>query len=291
MNRFYAFILFLVLASCQTKTLDSLKTNITQEFSKVDGSFAVAFKDLQNGNTLFINEDSVFHAASTMKLPVMIEVFKQVKESKFTLSDSIEIKNEFKSIVDSSLFSLDVKDDSDTLIYNHIGEKKTIYSLMYDMIIVSSNMATNIVIDKVGASNVQQTIRTMGTKNMKVLRGVEDKKAYRSGLSNTTTAYDLMVLLEKIAMSNAVDSASSNEMMMVLLDQKFNDIIPAHLPDDVKVAHKTGWIAGLHHDAAIVFLPDGRKYVLVLLSKKLKDEKVGVEIMGKVSKLIYEWVR
>ena len=152
-------------------------------------------------------------------------------------------------------------------------------------------MATNIVIDKVGASNVQQTIRTMGTKNMKVLRGVEDKKAYRSGLSNITTAYDLMVLLEKIAMSNAVDSASSNEMMMVLLDQKFNDIIPAHLPDDVKVAHKTGWIAGLHHDAAIVFLPDGRKYVLVLLSKKLKDEKVGVEIMGKVSKLIYDWVR
>jgi beta-lactamase class A len=239
---------------------------------------------------ILINEDTLFHAASTMKTPVMIEVYKQAKEGKFSLTDSIEIKNEFKSIVDSSLYALNRKDDSDTLIYDHIGEKRSIYSLMYDMIIMSSNMATNIVIDKVGAANVQQTMRAMGTKRMQVLRGVEDGKAFRAGLNNSTTAYDLMTLFEKMAKYEAVDSTASAEMIKILLDQKFNDIIPAQLPPEVKVAHKTGWITGVHHDSGIVLLPDGRKYVLVLLSKKLENEKAGVESMAKVSRMIYDWM-
>lgn len=284
-------LLALGLFACQSKTAEELKSNIQTEFGKQPGEFAMAFRDLQNGNTILINEHSLFHAASTMKVPVMIEVFKQAATGKFSLRDSIEIKNEFKSIIDSSLFSLDRKDDSDTLIYDHLGEQRTVYSLMYDMIIVSSNMATNLIIDKVGASNAQQTMRDLGTNKMQVLRGVEDGKAYKAGMNNTTTAYDLMVIFEKMAKGEAVDSIASAEMVKILLDQKFNDIIPAGLPPDVKVAHKTGWITGVHHDAGIVFLPDGRKYVLVLLSKNLENEQAGVEAMARVSKMIYEWVK
>lgn len=162
---------------------------------------------------------------------------------------------------------------------------------MYDMIIVSSNMATNIMIDLVGAHQAQQTMREMGTKKMQVLRGVEDGKAFRAGLINTATAYDLMVIFEKIAKGEAVDSVASQAMIKILLDQTFNDIIPGKLPPDVKVAHKTGWITGLHHDSGIVFLPDGRKYVLVLLSRNLDDEEAAIEAMAKVSWMIYEWVK
>ena len=286
-------LLFILIGlfSCHKKTMDAVKLDIQQVLGKSEGYFAVAFKDLSTGETLFINEDSLFHAASTMKTPVMIEVFKQAKEGLFSLTDSIEIKNEFKSIVDSSLYSLSRADDSDTLIYEHIGEKKTVYSLMYDMIIQSSNLATNIMIDQVGAIRTQQTIRNMGTKKMQVLRGVEDNKAYQAGLSNTVTAYDLLILFEKIARGEAVDSTSSFAMIKILLDQKFNDIIPARLPSQVKVAHKTGWITGIHHDSGIVFLPDGRKYVLVLLSKNLKDEAAGVEALAKVSELIFDFVQ
>lgn len=276
--------------ACQQKTADELRNDIQTELSKVEGGFAVAFKNLNTGETILINEDSLFHAASTMKTPVMIEVFKQAREGKFALTDSIEIKNEFKSIADSSLYSLSRDDDSDTLIYDHIGEKRTIYSLMYDMIIMSSNMGTNLIIDKVGATNAQQTIKNMGVKKMQVLRGVEDNKAYQAGLNNSVTAYDLMVIFEKVAKGEAVDSASSAEMVKILLDQKFNEIIPALLPANVKVAHKTGWIKGVNHDSGIVLLPDGRKYVLVLLSKKLIDEKAGVEAMARTSKMIYDWV-
>src|SRR5688572_30819942 len=113
------------LTACQKKTVEELEADIQKELNTVEGRFAVAFKDLTTGETILINEDSIFHAASTMKVPVMIEVFKQAKEGKFSLSDSIEIKNEFKSIVDSSLYSLLETDDSDTLLYDHIGEQRS----------------------------------------------------------------------------------------------------------------------------------------------------------------------
>ena len=258
--------------------------------SKEKGDFAVAFKDISGGRQLLINADEEFHAASTMKTPVMIEVFKQAKEGKFSLGDSILIKNQFKSIVDSSLYSLDSTDDSESEIYRHIGEKRTLFDLMYEMIIASSNLSTNLVIDLVDAKNVTQTMRELGAKKIKVLRGVEDNKAYKAGLNNTTTAYDLMVIYEKIAEGKAVDKKSSDEMIRILSQQEHNNIIPADLPKDVTVAHKTGWISGIQHDSGIVILPDGRRYVLVLLSKNLQDETSAIKAMAHVSKLIYDYV-
>jgi len=266
-----------------------LAKNIEGILADEKGDFAVAFKDLSTGKKLLINAHEEFHAASTMKAPVMIEIFKQAKEGKFSLGDSLIIKNEFKSIIDSSLYSLDSTDDSETEIYRHIGEKRTLYDLMYQMIIASSNLSTNIVIGLVGAKNVTQTMRELGAKNINVLRGVEDNKAYERGLNNTTTAYDLMVIFEKIAGGKAVDKKSSEEMIKILLQQEHNNIIPAELPKEVKVAHKTGSITGVYHDSGIIFLPDGRKYVLVLLSKNLENETLAINAMAKVSKMIYDF--
>jgi beta-lactamase class A len=267
-----------------------LQKNIQKVLKKQDGTFAVAFKNLSTGKELLINAQENFHAASTMKTPVMIEVFKQAKEGKFSLNDSILIKNAFKSIVDSSSYSLDSSDDNETEIYRHIGEKRSLYDLMYQMIIASSNLSTNLIIDLIDPKNVTKTMREMGAKKIMVLRGVEDNKAFQKGLNNTTTAYDLMLIFEKIANGNAVDQRSSDEMIKILLDQEDHDIIPAELPKDVKVAHKTGWITGVHHDSGIVFLPNGKKYVLVLLSKDLKDEKAAVKAMADVSKMVYDFV-
>jgi len=286
------FLITFILSSCaeQKIAMRSLKENIVQELSKQEGIFAVAFKDLSTGKELLINDTVTFHAASTMKTPVLVEVYKQAAEGKFSLSDSLIIKNEFKSIVDGSLFSLDSTDDSETELYKHIGEKRTISFLLYQMIIVSSNFATNLIIELVGAKNVSGTMQQLGTKDIHVLRGVEDGKAFEKGLNNTITAHGLMTLFEKMAKSETVNPAASKAMIDILLDQKFNDIIPAELPAGVKVAHKTGSITGVHHDSGIIFLPNGKKYVLVLLSKNLKDEKAAIKAMAKVSKLIYEFV-
>lgn len=280
-----------ILASCQsTMTPAQLKQAVTGSLAQSEGQYAVAFKDPSSGVILEVNGDTLFHAASTMKTPVLIEVYKQAAAGKLSLSDPILVKNEFHSIVDSSTYSLNPEDDSEKDLYTRIGTKRTLYELVYDMIIMSSNLATNIVIEYVDAKKVTQTMRDLGARDIQVLRGVEDSKAYQKKLNNTTTAHDLMVIFDKIAAGQAVDSAADAAMIRILLDQKFNEIIPAKLPKDVKVAHKTGNITGVQHDSGIVFLPDGRKYVLVILSKDIKDEKAAIANMARVSELVYQYM-
>ncbi|HEY8895341.1 MAG TPA: serine hydrolase [Niastella sp.] len=271
-------------------TLNKLKDQISSKLAEQPGDFAVAFKDLTTGDSIFINEQTFFHAASTMKTPVMIEVYKQAAASAFSLNDSIMLKNEFKSIVDSSTFSLNANDDSEQELYKHLGDKRTVYSLVYDMIISSSNLATNMIIELVNARNVTQTMRQLGAGKIQVLRGVEDSKAFAKGLNNVTTANDLLVIFEKMANGKIVDSAASQAMIKILLNQEFNEIIPARLPKDVKVAHKTGNITNVLHDSGIVFLPNGKKYVLVLLSKNLQKEEQAKKAMAEVSEMIYKYV-
>ena len=293
-RRSFSFLLMIIfsfsLKSQEKKSIEQLRNQIDELLKSHKAFFAVAFKNLSTKETLFINEHEIFHAASTMKTPVLVEIYKQAKEGKFSLDDSIVIKNEFKSIVDSSTYSLSADDDSELGLYKHLGEKTTIRNLVYQMITVSSNFATNMLIDFVGAKNVMATMKKMGLKDLKVLRGVEDNKAYQKGLNNVVTSYDLMLLFEKIAKGKAVNKTSSEEMIKILLDQHFNEIIPAKLPKDVKVAHKTGWLKGINHDSGIVFLPDGRKYILVLLSKNSEDDDASKAAMASVSEMIYKYV-
>ena len=277
-------------SNAQRASADSVKTAIQNRLATVEGAFAVAFKDLKTGKTLFVNEKESFHAASTMKTPVMIEVYKQAKAGKFSLKDSIPLKNEFKSIVDGSPFILSIADDSADSIYQKIGYKMTVFDLTYQMIIRSSNLATNVLIDLVGAKSVNATMRTFGANDIQILRGVEDTKAFEKGLNNTVTAYDLMLIYEKIAKHKAISKRASKEMIKILIDQNFNSVIPAKLPKNVVVAHKTGSITGVQNDSGIVYLPDGRKYVVVLLSKKLTDTKAGIAALADVSEMLYKYL-
>jgi beta-lactamase class A len=279
-----ACLLLILLVSCNQR--GDITKELTDTLNKTKGNYALAFKDLQTGEEILINEHKMFHAASTMKTPVMIEVYKQAAAGKFNLSDSILVKTEFKSIVDST-FSLSTTDDSEFELYKVAGQKRPISELVYKMIILSSNLATNILVELVDARNVTQTMREIGAKDIQVRRGVEDKKAYRAGLNNQVTAYDLMLIFAAI---NDGKVKGSDDMIRVLLDQEFNTIIPAKLPKDVKVAHKTGWLTGLNHDSGLVILPDGRKYVLVILSDSVEDEKAAIENMATASKMIYDFV-
>jgi len=267
-----------------------LLNQVRSELGKQKGVFALAFKDMHTGETMFMNEHTMFHAASTMKTPVMIEVFKQVAAGAFALSDSVLVKNEFKSIVDSSVYQLSPADDSEPELYKRVGTKLPLFELVYQMIIMSSNLATNIIIEMVDGKKVTQTMRELGAPDIQVLRGVEDNKAYAKGLNNTTTAYDLLMIFDKMAQGKIINPKACGDMINILLDQKHNTIIPALLPKEVKVAHKTGSITALHHDSGIVFLPDGKKYVLVILSNKLEDENAAVTSMAKVSEMIYQHV-
>ncbi len=275
----------------QSPSLDALERDIRTVLDSVEGDFAVAFRNLDDtSETLLLNEHAMFHAASTMKTPVMVELYRQAHAGRFDLDDSIRVQNEFRSIVDGSAYSLTPEDDSYEALYDHLGEKRPIRTLMREMITASSNLATNILIEKVGAERTTQTMRRYGADSIRVRRGVEDMKAYRQGLNNETSAHDLLVILERIARREAVSEEASDEMIEILKQQAYNDMIPARLPDSVEVAHKTGWITGLHHDSGIVFVPDGPTYVLVLLSQNLEDEEAGVEAFARISRMIYDVV-
>lgn len=287
MKRHFILKMVIVLAAASCSINPTLEQQVRNELEKVEGRFAVAFKNLSTGETLYINADSVFHAASTMKTPVMAELFRQAGEGRFSLDDSLVIRNEFKSIVDGSPYSLNRGDDSDTLIYQRIGSKESIRKLMTDMIIVSSNLATNLLIDLVGAKKVDSLLVSLGAPNMRVLRGVEDTKAFEAGLNNTTSARGQLLLYELIATNQLFDESASGAMIEILSHQRFGEIIPAKLPDYLTIAHKTGSITGVQHDGGMVILPDGRRYVLVLLSSNLKDHQKGIKVLANVSELIF----
>ena len=290
---FPLFFTALLLSGCIEKemTREVIESDIQERFEQAEGNFALAFKSLNDTTRqIMINADEMFHAASTMKVPVMIELFQQAEVGQFNLDDSLLVKNEFRSIVDSSRYSMEIDEDSESELYESIGQKQTIRNLIEAMITRSSNLATNLLIEKVGANNVTRTMRRLGADSIRVLRGVEDIKAYRRGLSNRTTARDLMIVFEKLGRGEAVTPKASREMLQILEQQEFNDMIPAGVPDSAIVAHKTGWITGVHHDSGLVRLADGRQYVLVILSKEAPDRKATVKMFARISELIYEFV-
>jgi beta-lactamase class A len=249
---------------------------------------AVAMRTIDGRSELLIDPDKPFHAASTMKVPVMIELFRQARAGLLSLDEQLPVRNEFHSIVDGSVYQLSVGDDSDKDVYESVGRTMSLRRLCELMITVSSNFAANLLIERLGVENVRATVARLGAGGMQVLRGVEDDKAYEKGLNNTTTARGLLVLFEKIAQGAAVDPTADTWMKEILLRQRFNEGIPAGLPDGIPVAHKTGSITRINHDVGIVLAP--RPYVLVVLVRGIDDRKKSATLIADLSRTIFEAV-
>jgi beta-lactamase class A len=265
---------------------EKLAADILSRIEKSGADVAVAFRTLDGKDEWFSRSDEVFHAASTMKVPVMIELFHQVREGKLKLDDPLPIKNEFHSLADGSLYTLDPADDSETDLYKAVGQTRTLGQLCELMITVSSNLSTNLLVEKLGVDNIRTTVRSLRADGMNVLRGVEDNKAYEKGMNNTTTARGLLILLEAIATGQAVDPDSSRQMVDILARQKFNEAIPAGLPTGIRVAHKTGELTKIHHDAAIVYGP--RPFILVILVRGMPESKDSAALMADIARRIYQ---
>jgi len=282
-----ALILLPTLAAGQTLTVDQrLSTDIEERIHKSGADAAVAFRTLDGRSAYSFHEEEAFHAASTMKIPVMIELFHQARQARLKLEDALLVKNQFHSLADGSFYSLDPTDDSETDLYKAAGKTRTLRQLCELMITASSNLATNLLIAKLGVDNIRATVHSLDADGMNVLRGVEDNKAFLKGLNNTTTARGLELLLEAIAHGEAVDQESSRQMMEILERQKFNEGIPAGLPPGTRVAHKTGEITGIHHDAAIVFAP--KPFVLVILVRGLAETKDSAALMADITRQLYQ---
>ncbi|MGH7656123.1 MAG: serine hydrolase [Gemmatimonadaceae bacterium] len=270
--------------------VDALRERIATTIAKRPGAdVAVYYQDLARPDSLRLNADLSFHAASTMKVPVMIELFRRVDSGTLSLDQTVPVVNRFPSLVDGTPFSLDSADDSDVSLYRRVGGTATFRELNELMIAHSSNFATNLMLARLDPKAVNATAHALGARNMTVLRGVEDDKAFAKGLNNTTTARDLGVLLTGIERGTVASRRSCSAMKSVLLEQEFSTEIPAGLPPGVRVAHKTGWITGTRHDAAIVYPPGRPPYVLVVLTRNIPVVKDAQQLIATISREVYDF--
>jgi len=252
----------------------------------------LAAHNLETGEEIFIEPDASFHPASTIKTCVMMEAFRQARRGLFSLDDRMVVKNEFASLADGSLYPLSVDDDSETDLYERVGQSLPVRELIFRMITVSSNLATNLLIERVTPEAATRFMQSLGTDDVIVRRGVEDDKAFRLGLNNVATARGLMQILLKLARREVVSQQDSEAMIEIMLRQKFNEMIPAQLPPDVRVAHKTGWTGSYYHDVGIVYPPDGKAFVLVILTNGFDREREANSFIAQLARDVYrEWVK
>jgi beta-lactamase class A len=271
--------------------MPAAQTDARAEINRIIGlsgaEVSVIYRPLSGaaGGEILINPDVVYHAASTMKVPVMIELFREVDAKAIKLDDSIPVSNVFHSIVDGSEFTLTSSEDADGPVFLAIGKTMTYRELCEQMITISSNLATNVLMEKLGVEKIRATVTRLNAPGMNVLRGVEDQKAFDKGMSNQTTARALVTLLTAIANGTAASKSSCEEMQEILKRQKFNDGIPAGVPKEIAVGHKTGTITAIHHDAAIVYAKT--PYVLVVMTRGMADEKKSDLLIAEISRIVY----
>ena len=279
--------LLILIPATQWANLDAARNEINRIIGLSGAEVSVVYRPVAGaaGGEILIRPDVIYHAASTMKVPVMIELFRQVDAKTITLDELVPVSNIFHSIVDGSEFTLSSTEADDGLVFLAIGKTMSYRNLCEQMITISSNLATNVLMETLGVGRIRATVAKLNAPGMNVLRGVEDQKAFDKGMSNQTTARGLMTLLTAIANGTAASTGSCAEMEAVLKRQRFNDGIPAGVPQDVAVGHKTGTITAVHHDAAIVYAKN--PYILVVMTRGMPDEKKSDLLIAEISRIVY----
>jgi beta-lactamase class A len=284
-------LLLLTFRPAASQDWGSLRARLEERIGRAPArAVGLYYRGLGRPDSMLIGANLRFHAASTMKLPVMIQIFRDAEAGVLGLDDSLTVHLAFPSLVPGEAFTVDEGDDSDSTLYAWVGRNRSVRELLEHMITRSSNLATDILIERVGAARTERTARALGAWAIQVLRGVEDGAAYRAGLNNTTTARDLGVLLEAVATGRAASRPACDSMLAILGRQEFNEGIPVGLPPGTRVAHKTGWIGEVvYHDAAIVYPPSGAggSYVLVILTGGIKQDSVAHNLVADLSRLVF----
>ncbi len=248
-----------------------------------DTVVAIAFLQPATGRSAWLGADIRLHAASTMKLPVLIELARRIDAGELRWNGTLPVENRFTSIADGATYGVDPADDSDSTLYTLVGQEVRLLELARLMTVRSSNLATNVLIQRLGADRVTATARALGADSVQVLRGVEDGAAFRRGLNNTLTARDLARLYLVLLQGRAASPEGTQHILGLLAAQEFNGGIPAGLPAGTLVAHKTGWITGAAHDAAIVYPAGAPPYILVIMTRGYRTEAEAEAVMQRIA--------
>jgi beta-lactamase class A len=247
---------------------------------------AVSVHDLESGFRFSLRGDRWFHAASTIKVAVLLALFRAVDEGRVRLDDSLHVRNRFISAADGSPFQLNRDSDAMPELYQALGRTAKISALAGGMISVSSNLATNLLLDFLSVEYARNVLRDARIQGVELRRGVEDHAAHERGINNQATANGLLALLSALR-GDFLSSDSKEEAIRILLEQRFNSMIPAGLPSHAAVAHKTGEISTACHDMGIVYLPEREPYIAVILTEFDSEREGRRETVAAISEAIY----
>ncbi len=263
-----------------------------QEIGERAGFTAVAVSayDYETSVRFSYHADRFFHAASTIKVAVLLAVFKAVEEGKVKLESRLHVRNRFHSIANGEIFRVGAQRDGDSSIHRQLGRAVPIIDLSRAMITRSSNLATNLLFDLLGLDFIRAVLAEAGLSGIKIERGVEDEAAFEAGLNNEVTADGLLGVFQLLCERRFPGEKSCEQMIDILLAQELNRMIPARLPDTAKVAHKTGEISTVCHDAGIVFLPERKPYVLAILTESAPSQDQRQKSVAAISKAVFHFL-
>jgi len=271
--------------------LDELRDRIVElEEDSGARALALALHDAETGLAFEYQADRWFHAASTIKVAILLGVYAAVHDGWLQRESRLHVRNRFLSAWDAEPFRVQGDRDANARVHDAIGKTMRISELARHMIATSSNLATNLLLDLLGVERVQHVIESYGIEGVDVRRGVEDERAHREGINNRVTARGLVALLRLIAEERAFSTELSHEMLDVLHAQEFKNGIPARLPSDVRVAHKTGEISTVAHDAGVIYPRTRKPYVLAVLTEWEPDATGRTATIAIASRTVYEFL-
>jgi beta-lactamase class A len=249
---------------------------------------AVAFFDYETQSHWDLDGDEWFHAASTIKVPIMAAVSGEIHHGRLTRESRIHVRNRFLSASDGTPFRVEFSRDANGVVPRHLGRTMKVDVLCYHMIVTSSNLATNLLVDLVGIEQLRANLAELEVEGLELVRGVEDDRAHEAGINNRVTANGLVRILRHIEEGTAFDVECSARMLEILNQQEFRGGIPAGVPDDARVANKTGEISTIAHDAGIVYLSGRRPYVVTVLTRWGTGRSGRSETIARISRAVYE---
>jgi beta-lactamase class A len=250
-------------------------------------AYAVALLDYETGFRFAINADRLFHAASTIKVAILLAVAKAFEEGQMRPDDTLHIRNRFLSAIDQTPFRIDAESDGYPQLHRLIGRTAKITDLTEWMIVSSSNLATNLLLDYITVELVLNVLKDAGVHGVHLRRGVNDTRAHDRNFNNETTAQGLLELFATLR-GDFLSKAGRDFVINILLQQRFNSMIPAPLPAHASVAHKTGEISTACHDAGIVYLPEREPYILVVLTEVAAEANGRREAIAKISEAVFQ---
>ena len=251
-------------------------------------ALGIAVYDTHTGKSFRRNAERWFHAASTIKVAILVGVYASIHHGWLLPQSRLHVRNRFFGAVDGMPFRVLADRDANSEVHAAIGKMMRVSELALHMISTSSNLATNLLLDLVGLETVQRSLDELRIDGIDIRRGVEDERAFELGINNRVTADGLAQLLRLIAEERAFTPELSRDMLDILHAQEFRNGIPARLPRAVRVAHKTGEISTACHDAGIVYLPEREPYILVVLTEVAAETNGRRETVAKISEAAFQ---